>query len=145
MALGTFKILCNHHHHPIQEYFHQPVKTTGSDTKESSCNAGDLVLIPAPVFLPGEFHGQRNLEGCSPWDLEESDTTEWFSLSLSYSVNGHSLFFPSSQLLVTSNLYSTSVNLPLRDISYKQKHKLCVIWCSGIFYLAHYLQSWPMP
>ena len=22
---------------------------------------------PTPVFLPGEFHGQRNLEGYSPW------------------------------------------------------------------------------
>ena len=22
---------------------------------------------PTPVFLPGEFHGQRNLAGCSPW------------------------------------------------------------------------------
>ena len=25
------------------------------------------VWQPTPVFLPGEFHGQRNLEGCSPW------------------------------------------------------------------------------
>ena len=23
---------------------------------------------PTPVFLPGEFHGQRSLAGCSPWD-----------------------------------------------------------------------------
>ena len=22
---------------------------------------------PIPVFLPGEFHGQRSLVGCSPW------------------------------------------------------------------------------
>ena len=22
---------------------------------------------PTPVFLPGEFHGQRSLPGCSPW------------------------------------------------------------------------------
>ena len=22
---------------------------------------------PTPVFLPGEFHGQRSLECCSPW------------------------------------------------------------------------------
>ena len=29
-----------------------------------------------PVFLPGEFHGQRNLEGSSPWGCTESDTTE---------------------------------------------------------------------
>ena len=32
---------------------------------------------PTPVFLPGEFHGQRNLVGYSPWGHKESDTTEW--------------------------------------------------------------------
>ena len=26
--------------------------------------------------LPGKSHGQRSLVGCSPWGLEESDTTE---------------------------------------------------------------------
>ena len=52
----------------------------GKDGKESACNAGDLGLIlwvwkipwrrewqPTPVFLPGEFHGQRSLAGYSPW------------------------------------------------------------------------------
>ena len=53
----------------------------GSDSKESTCNAGDPGSIPGlgrslpwrrewpptPVFLPGEFHGQRSLEGYSPW------------------------------------------------------------------------------
>jgi len=29
-----------------------------------------------PVFLPGEFHEQRNLAGYSPWGHRESDTTE---------------------------------------------------------------------
>ena len=29
-----------------------------------------------PVFLPTESHGQRSLEGDSPWGREESDTTE---------------------------------------------------------------------
>ena len=31
---------------------------------------------PTPVFLPGESHGQRGLEGYSPWGHKESDTTE---------------------------------------------------------------------
>ena len=31
---------------------------------------------PIPVFLPGEFHGQRNLVDYSPWGCKESDTTE---------------------------------------------------------------------
>jgi len=29
-----------------------------------------------PVFLPGEFHGQRSLAGYSPWGCKELDTTE---------------------------------------------------------------------
>ena len=33
--------------------------------------------LPAPLFWPGEFHGLY-----SPWGCKESDTTEWFSLSL---------------------------------------------------------------
>ena len=31
---------------------------------------------PTPVFLPGEFHGQRSLVGYSPWGRKESDMTE---------------------------------------------------------------------
>ena len=30
-----------------------------------------------PVLLPGKFHGWRGLVGCSPWDREELDMTEW--------------------------------------------------------------------
>ena len=29
-----------------------------------------------PIFLPGEFHGQRSLAGYSPWGHKESDITE---------------------------------------------------------------------
>ena len=31
---------------------------------------------PSPVFLPGEFHGQRSLAGYGPWGHRESDTPE---------------------------------------------------------------------
>ena len=31
------------------------------------------------VFLPGESHGQRSLEGCSPWGRKELDMTEELS------------------------------------------------------------------
>ena len=54
----------------------------GSDGKESVRNEGDPGSIPeagkipwrkkwqsTPVFLPGEFHGQWSLVGCSPWGL----------------------------------------------------------------------------
>ena len=29
-----------------------------------------------PVFLPGKFHGQRNLAGYSSWALKDSDMTK---------------------------------------------------------------------
>ena len=56
--------------------------------KNSPANAGDVGLIPGsgrpleeeiqptPVFLPGEYHGQRSLVGYSPGGHKESDTTE---------------------------------------------------------------------
>ena len=70
----------------------------GSNGKESACNSGDLGSIPGsgrcpgewkgsgittPVFLPGEFHGQRGLEGYSPWGCKESDMTNELSLYVS--------------------------------------------------------------
>ena len=33
-------------------------------------------MQPTPVFLPGEFHGQRNLAGYSPYSQKESDMTK---------------------------------------------------------------------
>ena len=38
--------------------------------------------LPTPVLLPGEFHGQRNLVGYSPWGRKESDKTERLTLTL---------------------------------------------------------------
>jgi len=37
---------------------------------------GRRVWHPIPVFLPGKYHGQRNLAGYRPWNLKELDTTE---------------------------------------------------------------------
>ena len=38
--------------------------------------------LPTPVFLPGEFHGQRSCLGYSPWGRKESDMTKQLTLSL---------------------------------------------------------------
>ena len=43
---------------------------------------------PTPVLLPGKSHGWRSLVGCSPWGLEESDTTEQFHFHFSLSCIG---------------------------------------------------------
>ena len=63
-----------------------------SDGKESVCNMGDhwldpwvgkipwrIASQPSPVFLPGEFYGQRSLVGYSPWGHKELNTTEWLN------------------------------------------------------------------
>ena len=38
-------------------------------------------MEPTPVFLPGEFYGQRSLVGYSPWGSKESDMTKGLTLS----------------------------------------------------------------
>ena len=42
--------------------------------------------LPTPVFVPGEFHGLRSLEGYSPWGCTELDTTELLSKQVLLSV-----------------------------------------------------------
>ena len=39
---------------------------------------------PTPVSLPGEFHGQRSLVGCSPWGLKELDMAESLTQTTTY-------------------------------------------------------------
>ena len=61
---------------------------SGSDGKESACNAEDLGLIPGLGRSSGEEngnplqysdlenpHGQRSLVGYSPWGCKKLDTT----------------------------------------------------------------------
>ena len=37
---------------------------------------------PTPLFLPGEFYGQRSLASYSPWGRTESDMTEHAPISV---------------------------------------------------------------
>ena len=37
-----------------------------------------------PVFLPGEFHGQRSLAGYSPWGLKGTNTSFHLVLTFFY-------------------------------------------------------------
>ena len=63
-------------------------------SKESTCNAGDLGLIPGLGRSSGGGHGnplqysslenphrQRSLVGYSPWGCKELDTTERLSIA----------------------------------------------------------------
>jgi len=66
--------------------------TGGSDSKESTCNVGDLGSVPGLGRSPGgghgnplqyscleNPHGQRSLADYSPWGSKEVDTTEQLS------------------------------------------------------------------
>ena len=82
--------------------------TTARVVKNLPANAGDVrdsSSIPGLggfpgggngnllLFLPGKFHGQRSLEGYSPWGRKESNTTEHtHTVFLNTLVKIHSLF-----------------------------------------------------
>ena len=56
---------------------------------------------PTPVFLPGEFNGQRSPAGYSPWGHKESDMTEQLSLT-------HYLMFGMASIFTWSKETSAS-------------------------------------
>ena len=74
-------------------------QTAGTSGKESACQCRRCerhefdpwlwkipwkrAWQPTATFLPGEFHGQGSLAGCSPCVPKESDTTKRLTLSLS--------------------------------------------------------------
>ena len=73
-----------------------------SVSKESACSARDPGLIPGygrspgegngipfPESLPGKYHRQRSLMGCSPQDRKELGTTERLTLSHFHPVIWH--------------------------------------------------------
>ena len=90
--------------------FHQPKSERGGEKIDLNTNMTNITWShlkqshimgwrrqwhPTPVLLPGKSHGQRSLVGCSPWGLEELDTTErlhfHFSLSCVGEGNGNPL------------------------------------------------------
>ena len=56
-----------------------PIQEQCNELRKTTCPIWRRKWQPTPVFLPGEFHGQRGLVGCSPWGHRESDTTEWLT------------------------------------------------------------------
>ena len=69
---------------------------------------------PTPVYLPGEFHGQRSLAGYSPWGHNESDVTE----GLSRHTHTHTHICNISLCICTT----TSLSIHLLDPNQTQKH-----------------------
>ena len=89
---------------PPGSTLHGIFQASDSDSKECACNVGDQGSIlswedplekwqPIPVFLTGEFHGQRSLAVYRPWGCKELATTEWLSYVYTYTgVGCDSLF-----------------------------------------------------
>ena len=50
--------------------------------------------LTSPVFLPGEFHGQRGLAGYSPWGLKESGRAERLTTTPPPFTDPQTLVFP---------------------------------------------------
>ena len=57
------------------------MQETGEGLIPGSGRSLERTWQPIPVFLPGEFHGQRSLEDHSPQGDKESGTTEWLNSS----------------------------------------------------------------
>ena len=90
------KFSCRRDRLPIPVFLSFP---GGSDSKESTCKAGDLRSSPGLGRSPGGGHGnplqysylenpcrQRGLVGYSPWGRTESDTAEWLSAAVTNDV-----------------------------------------------------------
>ena len=92
----------------------------GSDGKESTCNEGDLVLIPGfgrspegghgnplQYFCLENPHGQRSLVGYSPWGHKELDMTEQLSTAQKQHVLGHKTNFIKFKCIdIIQNMFS---------------------------------------
>ena len=72
---------------------------------------------PTPLFLPGESHGQRSLEGYSPRGLKESDKSEPLSRPL------HRMIFKSKLTVIIK----FSLNI-------KKKEAAAAVGCSAWLY-----------
>ena len=89
----------------------------GSDGKESTCNEGDLGLIPAlgrspggghgnPPFLPGDSPWTQEPVGCRPWGCKESYMVERLSRNAGKVITLHE-----SNVILQSVLYELFLNI----------------------------------
>ena len=61
-------------------------------------------MLLIPVFLPGEFHGQRNVVSYSPWGYKELDMTEQLMVSIGPNVEYREFY-----LILYNDLYGERI------------------------------------
>ena len=111
---------------------------SGSEGKESACNAGDLGLIPAlgrfpwrrewqptPAFLPGEFYGQEKPTGLQSMESQR--------VRHDWATNTHTTIRTASVIKVSQN----------QDIQSKFLHHTDCLWNVSI--LAPWKKSYDKP
>ena len=91
---------------------------------------------PTPVFLPGEFHGQRAKTSYSPWSCKESDTIEQLTLSLASQELGNLILLRLSCRLREDS--SQGLTLPEQALHPDLCQPL-ICMCNGLFC------KWQMP
>ena len=83
---------------------------------------------PTSVFLPGEFCGQRSLEGYSPWGGKESDMTE--GLHTHTHTHTHTLCSKDDSLLILPQpLHSSRIVCLTADLWDLLRGRLKLPWC----------------
>ena len=120
--MDTVPLLSTWNYHNTVNWLYSIIKVglpCSSTGKEPACDSGHQGLIPGlgsssregngnplhPVFLPGEFHGQRNLVGYSPWGHKELDTTE--RLTLEFLKSGQ--LYISEQVCLLPSLFQANL------------------------------------
>ena len=92
--------------------------------------------LPTPVFLPGEFHGQRRLADYSLWSCKESDTIEQLTRSLIY------LLYDNSMLSISRHQTVSTVAVPFytptsNEWGFQVFHILISTSCFLLFHYNH--------
>ena len=82
-----------------------------------------------PVFLPGESHGQKSLEGYNPQDHEELDTTE-VTQHIYSCIPGFFILSPMKPLdwIILSSLLVFLLIAGCTSIHWRQQHSLPTNW-----------------
>ena len=93
---------------------------------------------PTPVFLPGEFQGQRNLAVYCPWGHKESDTKQLIHahtrLSFSSDDGKRSERRKSTS---TSRIQISSVSIPVMDHSKTERGPVSSTCLQALGWLIH--------
>ena len=88
-------------------------------------------MVPTPVFLTGEFQGQRSLVGCSPWDHKESDMTERLRHTHIYTYSHSSYIYILLNHFVVHQKLTQHCKLTILQFKKKREHLTASTFCEN--------------